>query len=714
VVRLLMPAMAPAGLLAAARPQAPWPMLRDELQIHPAGTNRDGSPAWHLADPVRNLFFRIGWLEFEILHRWDMADPQRIADSIAAETTLAAEPEDVVDFVLFLQRQELTRETRVRPRRSLGRWLLHNYLFIRLPLVRPQRLLQRCLPYVAWMFGLRFVLLTVAVGIGGLLLAARQWDVVASNLRGAMSWDGVFAFAGALIFSKFWHELGHAFMATRYGVRVGHMGVALLVLWPMAYTDTGESWKLEQPRRRLAIASAGIMAELVLAAWCTFLWSFAPDGNFKNALFFLGTTAWVLTLLVNVSPFMRFDGYFILADALDYPGLHERAGRWAKKWVRWHLLGIVDPAPDVVSRGFGRMLTAFAFATWLYRVTVFVGIALIVYHKFFKALGLCLFLVEIVTFVIRPLHMEFKVWRARRAEIDRRRAWRLGIVVAVLALAVLLPWSGRISAPGILQAGFEQPLYTPYPARMERIAVGDNATVKAGQVLFELVAPAPRTDQQKAAALRDAYEATARGAGALQDNGVAKQVVADQMARQYEAQQSASAAELLRLQLTAHADGVVRDLDPTLQPGSWISPGMRIATLAGSTHWRVQALVSEMDRPRLSAGMTATVYVHGRWSPLSGKVVAVDNSAVEHLPSLLLAKNHGGPVPLNPTAPVKDLRPATVWYRVLIEGDGLARPLAAEDRVEVRFAGRRQSLAGRWIDSALLLLLQQTGMGKDG
>ncbi|EQB6624687.1 site-2 protease family protein, partial [Escherichia coli] len=68
--------------------------------------------------------------------------------------------------------------------------------------------------------------------------------------------------AVALILSKCWHELGHAFMATRYGVRVGHMGVALLVMWPMAYTDTGESWKLSQSRHRLSIASAGIMAEL--------------------------------------------------------------------------------------------------------------------------------------------------------------------------------------------------------------------------------------------------------------------------------------------------------------------------------------------------------------------------------------------------------------------------------------------------------------------
>ena len=31
----------------------------------------------------------------------------------------------------------------------------------------------------------------------------------------------------------------------------------------------------------------------------------------------LATTTWVSTLLVNCSPFMRFDGYFVLSDWLD-------------------------------------------------------------------------------------------------------------------------------------------------------------------------------------------------------------------------------------------------------------------------------------------------------------------------------------------------------------------------------------------------------------
>jgi len=40
--------------------------------------------------------------------------------------------------------------------------------------------------------------------------------------------------------------------------------------------------------------------------------------------------------------------------------------------------------------------------------------------------------------------------------------------------------------------------------------------------------------------------------------------------------------------------------------------------------------------------------------------------------------------------------------------------VASEQLVTVHLDGKRESLARRWIDSTLLILLQQTGLGKDG
>lgn len=63
------------------------------------------------------------------------------------------------------------------------------------------------------------------------------------------------------------------------------MGVAFLVLWPVAYTDTNEVWKLTIRSQRLAVAAAGIATELGIAMWATLAgifarWAFEDCGFF--------------------------------------------------------------------------------------------------------------------------------------------------------------------------------------------------------------------------------------------------------------------------------------------------------------------------------------------------------------------------------------------------------------------------------------------------
>ncbi|RYZ11452.1 MAG: HlyD family efflux transporter periplasmic adaptor subunit [Comamonadaceae bacterium] len=700
---------APAELAPGLPSTAPWPMLREELQIHDAGANRDGSPAWHVCDPVRNLFFRIGWLEFEILRRWQLADPQAIAEDIERSTTLAPEAEDVAQFSQFLMQHQLLRLARRKPDTPWWRWLLNNYLFIRIPLVRPAQRLASLLPWVRWLFSRWFLGATAVAALAGIVLAARQLDLVEANLRGALSWEGVVGFAGALVVSKLLHELGHALVSTRHGVRVGHMGVALLVMWPMPYTDTGESWKLARSRHRFAIASAGIGAELVLAAWSTLLWTFLPEGNFRNALFFLATTAWVLTLAVNASPFMRFDGYYMLTDALDFPGLHERAGHQARRALRRWLPGLHEPATEVLTPGFRRFLIGFAFATWIYRLVLFVGIAVVVYHAFFKALGVLLFVVELAVFVVRPVQAELRVWARRRREIPVRRLVVAALLLAGAAAFLLVPWSAGVSAAGVLKAASEQPVYAPFAARLEGVAIRNGTRVEPGGALVELDAPAQAEERDKARALSAAYARSARGALGLPEDGAARSVVAEQLSQRYEAEGRAREAELQRLRLVAARGGALRDVDPDLRPGTWVGPSQLIGMVVDGRRWRVEALVTERDRRRLAVGSPAVVIVRGHTRKLEGTVAAIDGSPAARLPHLLLAQEHGGPIPLNPTQPKKELRPAEAWFRVLVEGED-SQPVEAVREVRVHFDATRESLALGWIHGALSVLIQQSGL----
>ena len=78
----------------------------------------------------------------------------------------------------------------------------------------------------------------------------------------------------------------------------------------------------DAPRPAPKVAAAGIATELTIAVWAMLAWVWLPDGPLRAMAFLLATTTWVSTVLINASPFMRFDGYFLLSDFLQMPNLH--------------------------------------------------------------------------------------------------------------------------------------------------------------------------------------------------------------------------------------------------------------------------------------------------------------------------------------------------------------------------------------------------------
>ena len=207
-------AYAPASKLPAQLPP-----LREELQLHAAAPYSDGSPAWVIQDPVNNRFYRIGWLEFELLSRWSLASAESVLSATASETLLSPQADELEALYAFLLQNQLltiheishTRELVARFRASTQNrltWLLHHYLFFRIPIFHPADLLQAAKPWTNWIFS-RFMALTVtALSLLGLILTARQWDVFVSSFVDTLSPGGLLAYMLALAVTKSLSSLG--------------------------------------------------------------------------------------------------------------------------------------------------------------------------------------------------------------------------------------------------------------------------------------------------------------------------------------------------------------------------------------------------------------------------------------------------------------------------------------------------------------------------
>lgn len=649
-----MPA-APPRLHEPSAGEVPLPCLREDLALLPGPRAPDGSPTWTIHDPARDRYVRIGWQAFEMLARWTLGTAGAVAAAVTAETTARVTAADVEELVHVLRVNDLVTSDepaeverlvvrRAARRVGLLRSLLHNYLFFRVPLLRPDRFLAATGWLVAPFFTAAWWWMVVAAGLTGLLLASRQWDAFAAGVAGLVSWERAPALAVTLALVKVLHEFGHAYTARRFGCPVPTMGVAFLVLWPVLYTDTTHAYRLVSRRRRLAIAAGGILAELAVAAFSTLAWALLPEGALRTGCHAAATVSWIGTLAINLNPFMRFDGYYLLADALDVPNLQDRAFALARWWLRERLFGLGEPPPEHFARRLRRVLIAYATATWAYRFAMFLSIALMVYGLAFKLLGILLMLVEIVWFLALPILRELGAWWRRRGQVRPARAAAvLGALTALLA-AGSVPWPWPVTAPAVLAPASVAAVHAPWPARVAALHVEAGALVAAGQPVITLDLPdlgfEMEHTERRIAALKGLIERAAAVAEDAQRVGVLRQELetAETMARGFVAQRAA-------LVLRAPLAGQVVDRTEPLAVGQWVRPERRLMRVVALDTARVVGFIAADDLPRVAHGAAARFVGEDPAAPAEAlRVVAVDAAAVSALDQPMMASTLGGPL----------------------------------------------------------------------
>jgi putative peptide zinc metalloprotease protein len=700
------------------------PTLREELALLAGPVLADGQPSWTLHDPMRNLFFRIDWPTFEVLQRWSQDDPAVIAQSICQDTTLQCDADEVLGVAQFLVGNQLTRPGGSQSARqmadrlaqlegSVWKWLLHHYLFFRVPLLRPDAWLARWQGVAGLFYTRTFAWLTGAALLLGVTQVVRRWETFSASLVDTFNLEGLAAYGLALFMVKLLHELGHAFTAKRLGCRVPTMGVAFLVMWPVAYTDTNDTWRLTDRWQRLQVAAAGIATELVIAAWATLAWSLLPDGALRTAAFVLATLSWVATLAINASPFMRFDGYFILSDWLDMPNLHERSFALARWKLREALFDLGEAPPEHVSPHQQLGLIAFAWVTWLYRLVLFLGIAVLVYHFFIKLVGIGLFVIEMLWFVLLPFKREWQAWRQRWPVIRTRRRSRFSAALfGALILLVLVPWPGRVTGSGMLRPAEVWPVYAPAGARVDALPYKAGDRVPAGSVLLQLHVPDLQMRRQALLAKVERFRWQAAASG-FDAESRSRLQVNEVMLSTAQSELASLDTELLNYAPQAPFTGHLRDMDPDLHVGQWLSRKEKVALLVRDDgRWIVETWLDEDAVQRVRPGDSAFFISDGADNAvLNLRVVAVDSDASRVLPRPELAAHLGGHILTREKA--GQLVPERAIYHVTLALDPSTQNLA--DRANQSWRGkitlhvRWEAPAWPYVRQALAVLVRELG-----
>jgi hypothetical protein len=125
--------------------------------------------------------------------------------------------------------------------------------------------------------------------------------------------------------SLFLHELGHSAACLRFGAKPGSIGIGIYWIWPVMYADLADGWRLRRSRR-VAVDCGGIYVQMLISAICLVI----ARSHFQAVLHLISASI-MLSTVINLNPFLRFDGYWVITDLLGVPSLRlagTELGHW--------------------------------------------------------------------------------------------------------------------------------------------------------------------------------------------------------------------------------------------------------------------------------------------------------------------------------------------------------------------------------------------------
>jgi putative peptide zinc metalloprotease protein len=652
------------------------PPLRRDLEYSLSDKDSAGARLWTIHDPVQHRYFQIDQQTRDLLQLWH---PGLTVSGLIAEAEqqhgMSLSTQDIAELMQFVRARNLTHEDaedgwsmlarrKAEMRKSALSWFAHNYIFFKIPLLRPQRFLRHAVRWCAPLYTRAAAVLICLAGVIGLYLASRQWDTFIGTFSDVFSLEGAILFGLALIVLKAAHEMGHAVTAARYGCYVPNMGIAFMVLVPLFYTDVTDSWRLSSRRKRLLIGAAGMIVELALACIATLFWVFLPDGTMRAIAFMVATTGWIMSLAFNLNPCMRFDGYYLLADLVGIDNLQPRAfdlGRWQLR----RLLFAPDlEAPEVLTARMRRWMIFYAWATWIYRLILFTTIALLVYHFSFKLLGILLFALEIWYLIALPVLKEIAQWRAvSPGQVSVRRLAATSLIACLTLVAFVVPWSTRVEVPAIFEAADTVKVFPPRPAQIVSVEAKRGQFVEQSQPLLRLHDKRVESDIAQTKIRIDITRLRLARA-VVDDQDKENTLVLSHELKSLQTRLAGLMKQRDELTIRAPISGTILELDPDLHPGRWLAKADRLALMSSRRAHVLRGYVDETSLYRIAPG------TQGRFVPddltrasLPVRLRTIAHAGAASIDIPALASVNGGRVAVQPDDRNR-LVPVTAHYQL--------------------------------------------------
>ena len=526
-------------------------------------------------------------------------------------------------------------------------WKNLNPLWIKVPLGRPEAFLRALQPTCGWIFSPPACVLSFAIMLAAAVVLWNDWSRFSSASANVISSDNWIWLLAAWIGLKCVHETAHGLVCLRYGGNIREAGFVLAVFTPLAYVDASSSWAFRSKWQRIHAAAAGIHVELLIASVAMLLWPYCDSVVVRHVLQNLIVMASISTLVFNLNPLMRFDGYYVLSDLLQIPNLMTESAQALSSTVRRLVFGESAAAPRMIGRQRIILLT-FGILAAIWRIMISLSL-LIASSVLFHGAGIALTLVGAMLWFGKPwwrFLTELRTLRVQQPERLIRAAAVTGLCGSVVAMLLFsVPAPIMITAPGIVEYTDGEVIRATTAGFVQQVHVPDGQEVVAGDLLVSLAndeITSKHADLERQVAQQELRLQTAN-----RDHNGGALSVAQVNLESLRSQLDECRKQVAGLELRAGRDGCVIAQNLSRLVGTFASPGRELMTIGREDQKELQVSIGQRDLARAVKVVGQPVRVRiGTHRVVEGTLQRINPQASRKVPHPALAASNGGLLPV--------------------------------------------------------------------
>ena len=580
--------------------------------------------------------------------------------------------------------------------RSKWKQQLLNPLAVRFPLVDPDRFLIKWLPLIKPIAGKVGALLWLAVVGCALMLSIVHWPELTRDMA-----DRILTPKNLMLLwlvyplVKLLHELAHAFAIRIWGGEVHEMGLVLLALTPIPYVEASASVAFPNKYHRMAVAAAGMAAELFVASLALFLWLNVEPGKISTIAYNVMLVGGVSTLLFNGNPLLRYDGYYLLADWLEIPNLSKRSISYLAYLMHRYLFGIKEAVSPVTAAGESPWFILYGITAFCYRLFVVVALALFISNRFFIA-GVLIALWSICTMVLFPAVRGISTFYTRtRGNPGQSRIIGTSLLLTLLGLGLfVMPMPLRTSVEGVISLPEHSRVKAGTDCFVTEVFVDDRSIVANDDPLIRCEDPYLQAEVQVLAANLEESEASYQ-AEPLQSR--ARRDILREEISTATAKLARARERIDELLIRSPNQGLCILPDARNLVGTFAKQGSLLGYVIGTSDSTVVVVVSQAD---IALVQQQTKRVELRLASSPDKIYTLNiereiPAASDYLPSPVLGTTGGGSIPVDPSDS-KGLRTLQTTFQFELKLPIARDSIRIGERVYAQFDHGYEPLALQW------------------